>query len=151
MRAILLVAVLICQPGWGQTRDQPAPRASDGDTYKPPVSVRPTPKDHPRETDPGRRPRRGNPTWAIGALAGGGGAIALTQLLRNQPERRLSREGPAMPNHFSMSGFSIGAFCQAQWPVVVDYFLEAGATVVVTVQSAGFPTATYRLEGNGTR
>jgi hypothetical protein len=149
MRAILLVAVLICQPGWSQTRDQPAPRASDGDTYKPPTSIKQTPKNHPRETDPGRRPpiiRGGNPPWVIGALGGVG--IALPGI---QPEKKLSRDGPAMPNQFSMSGFSIGAFCQAQWPVVVDYFLEAGANVVVTVQSAGFPTATYLVEGTGAR
>jgi hypothetical protein len=165
MRAILLVVLLICRPSWSQYRqgsNTPPPqttggRAYDGDGYKPPTSVRPTPKAHGQDTNPGRNPPAvhggSEKGWIIGGAAGAGAGIGLAEWLhsRNQPDKKLSREGPTVPGQFSMSGFSIGAFCQAQWPVVVDYYLDAGASVMVTVQTEGFQPASYRLEANGTR
>lgn len=138
----------------GATTNQ---RAADGDAYKPPVSVQRTPKGHPQETNPGRPPAQvhnGNQTGVIvGGAAAAGGAIVLGEWLhaRNKPEAKLSREGPKMPDQFNMSGLSIGAFCQGNWPVVVDYFLNPGAVVLVTVETQGVPPVTYRIATTGSR
>ena len=132
-------------------------RAPDGDSYKPPVSVRQNPKGHPQETNPGRPPAQahnGNQTGLIvGGAAAAGGAIVLGEWLhaRNKPEAKLSREGPKVPDQFNMSGLTIGAFCQGNWPVVVDYYLNPGAVVLVTVETQGVPPVTYRIAATGSR
>jgi hypothetical protein len=51
-----------------------------------------------------------------------------------------------MPDQFSMSGFGIGGFCQQDWPVVVDYFLDPGGVLLVTVESAGVPAINYTIK-----
>jgi|SRR5579862_170551 len=142
----------------GPTSTTPAPsrarpqQAPDGDRYIPPTSVRQTPKVHDPETNQGRRPGpvqgSNEASWIIGSTAAAGATAALTDWLhvRNQPEHQLSRSGPKMPDHFSMSGFAIGGFCQRDWPVVVDYFLDAGAVLLITVQTAGMPAFTEKIK-----
>ena len=135
----------------------PAPRAPDGDTYKRPVSIAQTPKVHPRETNTGRLPagpRGGESSGAIiGVAAAAGGVIALGSWMhaRNKPEAQLSRNGPKMPDQFNMSGFSIAAFVQAGWPLVVDHVLAIGGELSISVQVEGLPPFNYRIRGTGLR
>jgi hypothetical protein len=49
-----------------------------------------------------------------------------------------------------MSGFSIGAFCQADWPVVMDYVL-GGGTLLISVETAGVPAFNFRIQNTGSR
>jgi hypothetical protein len=174
MRAIsvLMVFLLNAPSNWGQTprrtrdvapqrgtvnqNDTSRQRAPDGHSYKPPTSVQPTAKGHPRETNPGRRPGEGNggsKGWIIGGVAAAGGAIALGEWLHahNKPESRLLREGPKLPDQFSMSGFSIGGFCQGDWPVVLDYVLNPGGFLLITVETDGVPAFNYRIQTTGSR
>src|SRR5271170_4710619 len=135
----------------------PAPRAPDGDTYKRPVSIAQTPKIHPRETTPGRLPagpRGGESSGAIiGVAAATGGVIDLGSWMhaRNKPEAQLSRNGPKMPDQFNMSGFSIAAFVQAGWPLVVDHVLSNVGELSISVQVEGLPPFNYRIRGTGLR
>jgi hypothetical protein len=183
MRAtsILLALLLSSQPNRGQEREvggntggqtsapRPAPvrgntppgRASDGDPYKPPVSVVRTPKGHPPETYVGRQPagprgeqRGGGSSGAIiGGAAAAGGIVGLGLFLqaRNRPDAKLSRDGPKIPDQFNMSGFSISAFCQANWPVVVDHVLPNGGELLIVVQAEGVPAFNYRVLATGRR
>ncbi len=169
---IFVISVLISGLTAGQTTDQPAgtiqqpikkqptrqtPRvAPDGDGYTKPTSVQPRPRPHLGETNPGRPPAQirggSDAPWIAGAV-GAGGALVLQKWLsaRNRPAAKLSREGPKMPDEFSMSGLSIGAFVRADWPVVLDYYLPNGGALLVTVQSAALPAFNYRLRGDGRR
>jgi hypothetical protein len=132
-------------------------RAPDGDVYKPPTSVQRTPKNHPPETNTGRpsaQARSGSEAGsAIGGAAAAGGTIVLGEWLhaRNKPEARLSRDGPMIPDQFNMSGFSVGGFCQGNWPVVVDYVLNPGAVLLVTVETQGVPAMNYSIQITGSR
>jgi hypothetical protein len=56
-----------------------------------------------------------------------------------------------MPDQFSMSGFTIAAFCQANWPVVVDHVLANGGELTIDVVTEGYPPFTYRIQATGTR
>jgi hypothetical protein len=132
-------------------------RAPDGDTYKLPVSVVRQPKVHEREANAGRppaQPRGGVPAAGIiGGAAAAGGAIGLGLWLhaRNKPEARLSRGGPKIADQFNMSSFSIGAFVQGGWPMVVDHVLANGGELLVVVQVEGVPPFNFRIRGTGRR
>lgn len=175
MRAtpILLALLLNSEPSWSQQREEttntggrtiaptrpnsPVGHAPDGDTYKPPVSVVRTPKGHPPETHVGRppaEPRGGGSSGAIiGSAAAAGGVIGLGLFLqaRNKPDAKLSRDGPRIPDQFNMSGFSITAFVQANWPVVVDHVLPNGGELTIVVQVEGAPAFNYRILATGRR
>src|SRR5580698_477651 len=161
-KSTLLALILTLQPVLSQDttrtlstspapRNPPATQAPDGDTYKPPVSVVRNPKGHPPETHVGRPPagpRGGGSSGAIiGGAAAAGGVIGLAVFLdrRNQPDAKLSRDGPRIPDQFSMSGFSINAFVQGNWPVVVDHVLPNGGELLVVVQTEGLPAFNYRI------
>ncbi len=170
MRTIsMFVALLLsCQGSWSQNGHQPSnygrptgtaspssnstQRAQDGDVYTAPSSVQPRPRGHGRETNTGRPPtpaHNGSDTgWIIGGAAAAGGAVALGEWLhaRNKPESRLSREGPKMPDQFTMSGLSIAAFAQANWPVVVDGVFDSGGILLITVEVNGLSPFTYRIQ-----
>ena len=133
-------------------------RAPDGHTYTPPTSIANVPKGHPTETYTGRQPAGprggGGPSGGlIGGAAAAGGIIALGTFLhaRNQPAPKLSREGPKTPDQYSMSNFSIGAFVQANWPVVVDHVLSNGGELTIVITAQGFPTFRYRIRATGRR
>ncbi len=164
MRAtsILLALLLSSEPSWGQGGQISAPgRASDGDPYKPPVSVVRTPKGHPPETYVGRQPagprgeqRGGGSSGAIiGGAAAAGGLVGLGLFLqaRNRPDAKLARDGPKIPDQFNMSGFSISAFVQGNWPVVVDHVLPSGGELLIVVQAEGVPAFNYRVLATGRR
>jgi hypothetical protein len=70
---------------------------------------------------------------------------------RNRPDAKLSRDGPKIPDQFNMSGFSISAFCQANWPVVVDHVLPSGGELLIVVQAEGVPAFNYRVLATGRR
>jgi len=170
---IIALALLVCwQPNWSQERapqsnassgsGTPRPsstnsgRAPDGDTYKPPVSVVHTPKTHPAATNPGRPPaeKQGGDTGAIfGGAAAAGGLVALGTWMheRNKPGAKLSRDGPKIPDQFSMSGFSIAAFCRADWPVAVDYVLANAGELSIVVTAEGVAPFHYRIRSMGAR
>jgi len=132
-------------------------RAPDGDTYSQPTSIARTPKNHPTETYTGRQPagpRGGGPNGGlIGGAAAAGGIIGLGLYLhaRNQPAPKLARDGPKMPDQYSMSNFSVGAFVQANWPVVVDHVLSNGGELTIVITAQGFPTFRYRIPATGRR
>jgi hypothetical protein len=175
MRAtsIALALLLGLEPNWSQEQQQgsntirqsnpPAQsnthsrRAPDGDNYKPAVSVVRTPKGHAQETNighPPSEPRGGESTGAIiGGAAAAGGVIALGLWIhaRNKPEAKLSRDGPKIPDQFNMSGFSIGAFVRADWPVVVDHVLSNGGELSIVVVAEGVPPFNYRIRSTGSR
>jgi len=133
------------------------PTAPDGHSYTPPVTVRRTPIAHPQEINPGRPPAAvrdtGDAGKIIGGVAGAAGVIGLAEWLhaRNQPMNKLSRDGPKVPDQFSMSGLTIGAFCQGSWPVALDYVLDNGGVLLVTVETAGFAPFNYRIQNTGRR
>ena len=170
---IIALALLVCWlPNWSQEQKPqsntprgsgtPRPsstnggRAPDGDTYKPPVSVVHTPKTHPAATNPGRPPaeKQGGDTGAIiGGAAAAGGLVALGTWMheRNKPEVKLSRDGPKIPDQFNMSGFSIAAFCRADWPVAVDYMLANGGELSIVVTAEGVAPFHNRIRRTGAR
>jgi len=132
----------------------PTRQAPDGDNYKPAESVRPTPKPHPPETNPGRPPagpRGGDSAGAlIGGAAAAGGVLALGSWIaaRNRPAAKLARDGPKVADRFNMSSFSVAAFCQSNWPVVIDLVLTNGGEMSIDVVTEGYPTFTYRIRSN---
>ncbi len=167
---IFMILVLISRLTAGQTTDQPsgasqhpttnqptrpAPRvAPDGDGYTPPASVKPQPRPHPVETNPGRPPARAGGGSEGGWIAGAAAAGSLVTLgewlhARNKPAAKLSREGPKMPDQFSMSGLNIAAFVRANWPVVFDCSLGEGGVLLVTVDTSGLPAFNYRIVRRG--
>jgi hypothetical protein len=70
---------------------------------------------------------------------------------RNKPEAKLSRDGPKIPDQFSMSGFSIAAFCRADWPVAVDYVLANAGELSIVVTAEGVAPFHYRVRSMGAR
>jgi hypothetical protein len=115
-----------------------------------------TPKTHPQATNPGRPPNetQGGDTGAMiedAAAAGGLITLGIWMHERNKPEAKLSRDGPKIPDQFSMSGFSIAAFCRADWPVVVDYVLSNGDELSIDVNAVGVAPFHYRIRGMGAR
>jgi hypothetical protein len=177
MRAItvLLVGFLVSQPAWDQgTQDGranlPQRTQPKTDSTRPSQPTKPAPSQdapvyttgqaghgHDGETNPGKRPdppRHGDNTgWIAGAAAGAVGAIALGTWLhsRSKPDHQLAREGPHAPDQFSMSGFGIHAFCKAGWPVVVEYYLEPGGVLQLTIEAEGVAPIGYRLRSTGRR
>ena len=171
--SIALALVLSSQANWCQGQEPgsaappqssvppqnnaPSGRAPDGHTYKPPVSVTPTPKSHEPEKSTGHppaQPRGGGSSGAIiGGAAAAGGVVGLGLWLhaRNKPEAKLSRDGPKIADQFNMSGFRIGAFVQAGWPVVVDHVLANGGELSIVVQVEGVPPFSHRILATGRR
>ncbi|MDP8982741.1 MAG: hypothetical protein M3O35_19360 [Acidobacteriota bacterium] len=158
----LLLASLLLQPA--------SPQPQKSDSTAPPTRQQPKPPQeapvyttgqsghgHDGETNPGKRPdppRQGDNTgWIAGAAAGAVGAIALGTWLhsRSQPDHQLARNGPQAPDQFSMSGFEIHAFCMAGWPVVVEYYLEPGGVLQLTIEAEGVQPIGYRLRATGRR
>jgi hypothetical protein len=50
-----------------------------------------------------------------------------------------------------MSGFSIAAFCDADWPVAVHYVLANGAELSIVVTAEGAAPFQYRIRSMGAR
>jgi hypothetical protein len=136
------------KPQRGNGATVPA-KAPDGDSYTPPKSTAKVPKGHPMETYPGRRP-----AGPRGSLIGvGGGLVGLGAFLegRNQPGPKLARDGPKMPESYSMSSFRIAAFVRGNWPVVIDHVLSSGGQLSIDVTVEGFPTFRYPIPATGRR
>jgi hypothetical protein len=170
---IALALLLSTQPNWSQPQEQgsnisdqssasrksktPSQLAPDGHRYKNSISVVPTPKGHAQDMNPGKAPaapRGGESSGAIiGSAAAAGGVIALGTWMhaRNKPAAKLSRDGPKIPDQFNMSGFRIGAFVRADWPVVVDHVLSNGGELSIVVEAEGVPPFNYRIHGTGLR
>ena len=69
---------------------------------------------------------------------------------RAEQERLLNEKGPQVSKSFSSSRFSVGAFVQAGWAIVVEYKLEEGAEgklQVSTFSDRGLHDHTFKLAG----
>ena len=69
---------------------------------------------------------------------------------RAEQEKLLNEKGPQVSKSFSSSRFSVGAFVQAGWAMVVEYKLEEGAEgklQVSTFSDRGLHDHTFKLAG----
>ena len=67
-----------------------------------------------------------------------------------ESERRaemLDKQGPQMPQLFSLSSFGVMGFSKGNWPIVVDYLLEEDSLLLVVISPEGQKPLTYRLDG----
>lgn len=59
----------------------------------------------------------------------------------------LDKKGPQLPGVFNMSNFSIMGFVKGNWPVVLDYYLEQDALLIVVIAPEGMEPVIYHLNG----
>ena len=166
--SILLAGFLSSQPCWDQaTQDRrtvpKAPQVPDPDrpsrTTPPPKQPRSDmPHGHPAETNPGKPPapprHGGDNGWIAPTVVGGVvGAIIAGKVIHDfkSQDHELARNGPQMPKQFSMSGMSFEAFCQGNWPIGLDFILNNGAELVVTIKIPNGPAYVYRNQVTGRR
>jgi hypothetical protein len=72
---------------------------------------------------------------AGGAIAGANaGPIGLTPAQRGYTVERLLRQGPQFPTILDPTNFSAFFIVEGDWPVVVRYELEAGATATISIE-----------------
>lgn len=59
----------------------------------------------------------------------------------------LDKEGPQLPQLYSMSTFSVMGFSKGNWPVVIDYLLEQDSLLLFIVAPEGQKPQIFRLDG----
>jgi hypothetical protein len=90
---------------------------------------------HPADTIRGRTPHGSGDGAAIGAaIATTAAGLVIDKLVHNTSPAKLSREGPQVPKEFDLSGFTITGLVHPNWPVVLDFMIDApgAARIVIT-------------------
>lgn len=99
-----------------------------------------------------RAKKRGGDTTAVigGAVIVGGIIAALSHHGHSDPLKDLTKDGPRVPDEFSMSEFSVAGPVKGGWPVHLTYQLDRPARVTLTVTADKTEPFTQRLDGAGT-
>ncbi len=136
----LAMLMLFAVPARGQASETPPvqvegtqPTKPTGPPYNIPASEQsPTKGGHPAETNPGRTPRGSNEGQAIAALLAGGIFEGLIAHHNASPEK-LGGDGPQVPKEFDMSEFVIRGLARPNWPVVLDFMIDAPGSVELEI------------------
>jgi hypothetical protein len=138
--ALLIAGLIATQPCW--------PQQSTNSQY-----------GHTTDTNPGKRPapapapERGgsNAGWIAALVAGGALAGGIAAYEATRPQHELTRHGPQTPHEFSMSGFRFTAFTMANWPVGLDFIMDAGGVLTMNIQVDRRTAYTYTSVAGGAR
>jgi len=148
---LVIAGLITAQPCW-QQQQIPAPKS---DTPAPSTNL---PHGHPTDTNPGQRPAPprasgggGNTGWIAGIIGGAALAAGIATYELTRPQQELVRHGPKMPHQFSMSGFRLTAFTQANWPVGLDFVMDPGGELTVNIQVNQRTSYTYTTVASGAR
>jgi hypothetical protein len=129
---------MIPQPS--TTPDQ-QPTGREGPPPPPPPRPAPPRHGHPPETEPGTKPHgSGNNNGAIagGAAAGLVTALVIGELIHhhNAAPEHFGKEGPKLAREFDMTNFTVEGLVGPNWPVVLDFMLDAPGAVQVDITAA---------------
>ncbi len=63
------------------------------------------------------------------------------------PAKQIDKNGPQLPQMYSMSSFTFRGFTKGNWPIHIAYYLKQDSLVLFLVTPEGQSPITYRLDG----